>query len=545
MMVLGLVLGCTRSRYEQNGDYHKAYDEYREQVRDDPGDRAAREGLKRTAPFAVAYWQKQASNAAENGDWIKAALCHSNVLEIRPDELSSILSLREIQRNHPREYASAMRERAKLNESHESPTLTSGAPAPSKASSAKVQRPTPADEDVTARTAPRSKPLNDSTSPAAQPKSRAIRGAADTRDDAARSVDASTSNSTARTTTPIAAEPAGTPAHQPTDLNSGNVRMASAETTTPVETNVVGDAPAATPDSTATLAEAKPAGEKNITMDFADDQDDDDDNATTSAPANDTDSDADVQINTSTTTAPAATSASTTPKRVTGKITVPTSSQPTESAKPAAKPNGAITGVIKSVKTTAPASTKAATSSAAADANASASTQQPLRASDGGSATDSGASAPLTERRPAASASSGKSVLDSGDPLFAMGEPKRRYKVVAGDPYKQKTVVLYPADVTKGEFAFIVQASRKDKRFHKHQQLLDGLSVKIEDADSDPLDCDFEVHLGKKKVIDLKDIREGAVMPVIGESHRMFELVVIHINAASKTVTFGLRSVEE
>ena len=94
--------GPARGRQlEARGEYYQAYEVYRTAVETSPGDDGAAAGLKRTAPLAAAYWQKQAFLAAESGQWERAANCHVKVLRIKPDEVASVMSLRQIARQHP------------------------------------------------------------------------------------------------------------------------------------------------------------------------------------------------------------------------------------------------------------------------------------------------------------------------------------------------------------------------------------------------------------------------------------------------------------
>ncbi len=96
-----LVAGCAQTASESRGDYHQAYDIYRRGLMSNPVNPTAAAGLRRTAPHAAAYWQRRAYAAAEAGRWDQAGAYHRRVLQIKPNELSSILSLRQIARRHP------------------------------------------------------------------------------------------------------------------------------------------------------------------------------------------------------------------------------------------------------------------------------------------------------------------------------------------------------------------------------------------------------------------------------------------------------------
>jgi len=108
LAVVAAVLAAGCSAYEQQGEYHKAYDVYLRELKASPRNGIAAAGLRRTAPAAARYWLGQAYQAAEGGDWARAAACHRRVLEIKPDELASILSLRQMARHHPDEVAEAL-----------------------------------------------------------------------------------------------------------------------------------------------------------------------------------------------------------------------------------------------------------------------------------------------------------------------------------------------------------------------------------------------------------------------------------------------------
>jgi len=109
--ITALLAGCTNTapqgQFEKSGQYHKAYEQYRRQLADNPSNAAAATGMRRTAPHAAAYWQRHAYQAAEQNNWQQATQYHRKVLQIKPNELSSILSLRQIQRHRPIQLASA------------------------------------------------------------------------------------------------------------------------------------------------------------------------------------------------------------------------------------------------------------------------------------------------------------------------------------------------------------------------------------------------------------------------------------------------------
>ncbi len=101
-----LIMGCANGpslarKYELGGKHHLAYEEYLKSVKAKPSDKAAVAGLRRTAPKAAKYWQWQAIKTAECEEWNRAAMCHLKALQIKPDEQSSLFTLRQIGQHHP------------------------------------------------------------------------------------------------------------------------------------------------------------------------------------------------------------------------------------------------------------------------------------------------------------------------------------------------------------------------------------------------------------------------------------------------------------
>ena len=101
-----LITGCANEanlgrKYELEEKHHLAYEEYLKSVKAKPNDNAAAAGLRRTAPKAVKYWQWHAIKTAECEEWNRAAMCHLKALQIKPDEQSSLFTLRQIGQHHP------------------------------------------------------------------------------------------------------------------------------------------------------------------------------------------------------------------------------------------------------------------------------------------------------------------------------------------------------------------------------------------------------------------------------------------------------------
>ena len=101
-----LAAGCAGNvsqarKYERAGQYHLAYEEYVQAVDASPGDSTATSGVRRTARLAAGHWQRRAFSAAESESWEQASKCHLKVLQIKPNEYSSVFTLRQIAQHHP------------------------------------------------------------------------------------------------------------------------------------------------------------------------------------------------------------------------------------------------------------------------------------------------------------------------------------------------------------------------------------------------------------------------------------------------------------
>ena len=108
--VLAVLLwsGCNTDyirMYEQRGEHYKAHQLCREALTQDPQNPTAAAGLLRNAPAALKYWREQALAAATTNNWRRAAVCHQQVLLIKPDEKASIDALRRLAGQHPDQIA--------------------------------------------------------------------------------------------------------------------------------------------------------------------------------------------------------------------------------------------------------------------------------------------------------------------------------------------------------------------------------------------------------------------------------------------------------
>jgi len=85
--------------------------------------------------------------------------------------------------------------------------------------------------------------------------------------------------------------------------------------------------------------------------------------------------------------------------------------------------------------------------------------------------------------------------------------------------------------------------SRDDDRYPKSVRTLDGIVVKVKDADSKPLDADLEIRVGGIK-IKKKDLPVGAGVTIRLNSGRTYRLVVLAIDGKEETVHFSLEQVD-
>lgn len=149
--------------YEQRGEHYKALQLCREALTLDPQNQAAAAGLLRNAPGALTYWREQALAAATTNDWRRAAVCHQQVLMIKPDEKASIGALRQLAQQHPDQIALPIRPDAVATTALVKPTTKVASAAPpsakppaSASSEARLPHPqSPASSAIASASAPR------------------------------------------------------------------------------------------------------------------------------------------------------------------------------------------------------------------------------------------------------------------------------------------------------------------------------------------------------------------------------------------------------
>lgn len=93
-----------------------------------------------------------------------------------------------------------------------------------------------------------------------------------------------------------------------------------------------------------------------------------------------------------------------------------------------------------------------------------------------------------------------------------------------------------------GEQPFLVihTLSRRDRRFVKTVESVDGIAIKLKDTDHER-DADLSLYSGKKRIRKIKDIRVGETATFRGRSGRYFRLTVLFIHHKSRTVRVGIR----
>jgi len=82
--------------------------------------------------------------------------------------------------------------------------------------------------------------------------------------------------------------------------------------------------------------------------------------------------------------------------------------------------------------------------------------------------------------------------------------------------------------------------SRDDDRYPKKWRApLDGIVVKLEDTDEEPLDADIEIEVGDEE-FDLEDQRVGSVFWFQAPSGRMYRFTLVRIEDETETIWFTL-----
>jgi len=91
------------------------------------------------------------------------------------------------------------------------------------------------------------------------------------------------------------------------------------------------------------------------------------------------------------------------------------------------------------------------------------------------------------------------------------------------------------------QFLVVRSLSKKDRRFPKKAEVLDGLTIEVRDTDDDP-DADYYVYHGRKRIAKCKGVKIGEPRIVVGRSGRRYEVVLLSILDKRGTIRFGIRS---
>lgn len=89
-------------------------------------------------------------------------------------------------------------------------------------------------------------------------------------------------------------------------------------------------------------------------------------------------------------------------------------------------------------------------------------------------------------------------------------------------------------------FLAIHVLSRKDRRYVKTAESVDGITLKLTDTD-DEGDADINVYHGRRRVKKIRDIRVGQSVTFSGRSGRLLRLIVLDIRHKSQTVRLGIK----
>ncbi|MCZ6682155.1 MAG: hypothetical protein O7B26_03160 [Planctomycetota bacterium] len=92
----------------------------------------------------------------------------------------------------------------------------------------------------------------------------------------------------------------------------------------------------------------------------------------------------------------------------------------------------------------------------------------------------------------------------------------------------------------RDRFLAIHVLSRKDRRYVKTAESVDGVTLKLTDTD-DEGDADINIYHGRRRVKKIRDIRVGQSVSFSGRSGRLLRLIILDIRHKSQTVRLGIR----
>lgn len=151
-------------------------------------------------------------------------------------------------------------------------------------------------------------------------------------------------------------------------------------------------------------------------------------------------------------------------------------------------------------------------------------------------------------RKPASPAAPTLAATTRFVPMVRTSQTKRRATLEAPDrrrmapPLGPRQQVPTSARA-RSPFQFLVvrTLSKKDRRFPKKAEVLDGLTIEVRDTDDDP-DADYYVYHGRKRIAKCKGVKIGEPRSVVGRSGRRYEVVLLSILDKRGTIRFGIRS---
>ncbi|NLX14050.1 MAG: hypothetical protein GXY44_10410 [Phycisphaerales bacterium] len=85
--------------------------------------------------------------------------------------------------------------------------------------------------------------------------------------------------------------------------------------------------------------------------------------------------------------------------------------------------------------------------------------------------------------------------------------------------------------------------SRKDSRYAREIETIDGIVIRLKSTDDKPDRADIEIRVGKAKK-EYKDLRPGARINGRGLSRRAYQLVILEVNDKTRTVAFAIETTE-
>lgn len=130
-------------------------------------------------------------------------------------------------------------------------------------------------------------------------------------------------------------------------------------------------------------------------------------------------------------------------------------------------------------------------------------------------------------------------------PRRSAEQPKRRGEERGGRRARPSATAGHapaPAEAAPMPTRFRGILSRDDDRYPKKMHTIDGIEIKLEDADEDPLDADLTIRVGRY-VLEREDVRVGTPIYGRGASGRSYVIIIEGINPDSETIRFLVEAV--